>query len=87
MITIAVPAVGTLLIFALVVTPAATATMVATTPMRAIVVSTALCLVSIWGGLVLSAMFPAPPSFIIVALSTLFWGIAKGIEAARHRTA
>ena len=86
-ITIAVPAVGTLLIFALVVTPAATATMVTTTPMRAIVVSTALCLVSIWGGLVLSAMFPAPPSFIIVALSTLFWGIAKGIEAARHRTA
>lgn len=86
-ITIAVPAVGTLLIFALVVTPAATATMVTTTPIRAIVVSTALCLVSIWGGLVLSAMFPAPPSFIIVALSTLFWGIAKGIEAARHRTA
>ena len=86
-ITIAVPAVGTLLIFALVVTPAATATMVTTTPMRAIGVSTALCLVSIWGGLVLSAMFPAPPSFIIVALSTLFWGIAKGIEAARHRTA
>lgn len=86
-ITIAVPAVGTLLIFALVVTPAATATIVTTTPMRAIVVSTALCLVSIWGGLVLSAMFPAPPSFIIVALSTLFWGIAKGIEAARHRTA
>ena len=27
-------------------------------------------------------MFPAPPSFIIVALSTLFWGIAKGIDDA-----
>ncbi|MEF2737799.1 MAG: metal ABC transporter permease [Bifidobacterium choerinum] len=84
-ITIAVPAVGTLLIFALVVTPAATATVVTTTPLRAIVASTALCLVSIWGGLVLAAMFPAPPSFVIVTLSTLFWGIAKGVEALRRR--
>lgn len=86
-ITIAVPAVGTLLIFALVVTPAATATIVTTTPLRAILVSTALCLVSIWGGLVIAAMFPAPPSFVIVTLSTLFWGIAKGIESLRHRSA
>lgn len=84
-ITIAVPAVGTLLIFALVVTPAATATVVTTTPLRAIVVSTALCLVSIWGGLVLAAMFPAPPSFVIVTLSTLFWGVAKGVEALHRR--
>lgn len=84
-ITIAVPAVGTLLIFALVVTPAATATVVTTTPLRAIVVSTAVCLVSIWGGLVLAAMFPAPPSFVIVTLSTLFWGVAKGVEALRRR--
>lgn len=84
-ITIAVPAVGTLLIFALVVTPAATATVVTTTPLRAIVASTALCLFSIWGGLVLAAMFPAPPSFVIVTLSTLFWGIAKGVEALRRR--
>lgn len=86
-ITIAVPAVGTLLIFALVVTPAATATIVTTTPLRAILVSTALCLVSIWGGLVIAAMFPAPPSFVIVTLSTLFWGIAKGIESLRHHSA
>ncbi|MEE1295332.1 MAG: metal ABC transporter permease [Bifidobacterium sp.] len=84
-ITIAVPAVGTLLIFALVVTPAATATIVTDTPLRAIVVSTVLCLVSIWGGLVLSAMFPAPPSFIIVTLSTIFWALAKGWEALRAR--
>lgn len=86
-ITIAVPAVGTLLIFALVVTPAATSTMITTTPMRAIIVSTALCLLAIWGGLILSAMFPAPPSFIIVTLSTIFWIIAKIYVACRHRNA
>ncbi|WP_455593942.1 metal ABC transporter permease [Bifidobacterium merycicum] len=84
-ITIAVPAVGTLLIFALVITPAATANILTGTPFRSMVVSGLLCLAAIWGGLVISAMFPAPPSFIIVTLSTLFWAIAKGIEAWRRR--
>ena len=60
-ITIAVPAVGTLLIFALVITPAATANAIVASPFKAMVIATVLCLVSIWGGLVLSAMFPAPP--------------------------
>lgn len=84
-ITIAVPAVGTLLIFALVITPSATANILTGTPFRSMVVSGLLCLAAIWGGLVISAMFPAPPSFIIVTLSTLFWAIAKGIEAWRRR--
>ena len=84
-ITIAVPAVGTLLIFALVITPAATANIIAGTPLRAMMLASVLCLVAIWGGLVLAAMFPAPPSFIIVTLSTLFWAIAKAANAARHR--
>lgn len=84
-ITIAVPAVGTLLIFALVITPAATANAIVASPFKAMVIATVLCLVSIWGGLVLSAMFPAPPSFIIVTLSTLFWAIAKGVPSLRHR--
>ena len=60
-ITIAVPAVGTLLIFALVITPAATANILAGSPFKAMVIASVLCLVSIWAGLVLSAMFPAPP--------------------------
>lgn len=84
-ITIAVPAVGTLLIFALVITPAAAANIIARSPFRAMVMATALCLAAIWGGLVLSAMFPAPPSFIIVALSTAFWALARGVAALRKR--
>lgn len=83
-ITVAVPAVGTLLIFALVVTPAATANILTSTPLRSMLLSSVLCLASIWGGLVISAMFPAPPSFVIVAISTLFWLLAEGIEALRH---
>ncbi|RBQ00081.1 metal ABC transporter permease [Bifidobacterium xylocopae] len=87
-ITIAVPAVGTLLIFALIVTPAATANILVASPIKAMAVSGLDCLVSIWGGLILSAMFPAPPSFIIVTLSTLMWGLAMGgskLSARRAR--
>ena len=54
-------------------------------PFAAMVVSTVICLISIWGGLLVSAMFPAPPSFIIVTISTLFWIVAKIIESARRR--
>ncbi|BDR54472.1 zinc ABC transporter permease [Bombiscardovia apis] len=84
-ITIAVPAVGTLLIFALIVTPAATANIMVASPLKAMIVSGCICLVSIWGGLVLSTMFPAPPSFIIVSISTLIWAIAQAGQSLKHR--
>jgi len=63
--------------------PGATANIIARSPFKAMVVATVICLISIWGGLVISAMFPAPPSFIIVTLSTLFWAIAKAVETMR----
>ena len=69
--------------FTLVITPAATANILAGSPFKAMVIASVLCLVSIWAGLVLSAMFPAPPSFIIVTLSTLFWALAKAVETLR----
>lgn len=76
-ITLAVPAVGTLLIFALVITPAASATMLTARPLRAMIIASGICLVSIWTGLLLAAMFPAPPSFVIVTISTLIWLIIR----------
>lgn len=84
-VTIAVPAVGTLLVFALVITPAATANIIAPSPFRSMLIAGCLCLVSIWGGLAISAMFPAPPSFIIVTISTLFWAVAKAVNGLRQR--
>ncbi|KFI73292.1 ABC transporter, permease protein, probably The Mn2 /Zn2 transporter [Bifidobacterium minimum] len=84
-ITISVPAVGTLLVFALVVTPAATSMMVTSSPVAAMLVSGLLCLISIWGGLALSTMVPMPPSFVIVTLSTIIWGAAHAIHAIRVR--
>lgn len=83
-ITISVQAVGTLLIFALVVTPAAAANGIARSPFRAMVLACFICLVSIWGGLLVSSMFPTPPSFVIVTISTLIWAVARFVESRRH---
>ncbi|WP_300766909.1 metal ABC transporter permease [uncultured Bifidobacterium sp.] len=80
-ITISVPAVGTLLVFALVVTPAATSMMITSSPVAAMGMSGMLCLLSIWGGLTISTMFPAPPSFVIVTLSTLIWAGVHAVHS------
>lgn len=86
-ITMAVQVVGTLLLFALVVTPAATALRVTARPGRVAALAVALALGSVWGGLVLAAMVNLPPSFLIVALAVLAWIVvlvATGPRAARR---
>ncbi|MDH6196327.1 zinc/manganese transport system permease protein [Mycobacterium frederiksbergense] len=72
-VTMAVQAVGTLLLFALVVTPAATAIMVTARPLAAMAISTVIGLVSVWAGLAVSAMFNMPPSFVIVTIACTCW--------------
>lgn len=72
-VTMAVQAVGTLLLFALVVTPAATALMVTARPVMAMAVSAAIGLLSVWAGLAFSAMFNLPPSFVIVSIVCAVW--------------
>lgn len=72
-VTMAVQAVGTLLLFALVVTPAATAIMLVARPGMAMAVSTVIATVSVWTGLAGSAMFNLPPSFVIVSIVCILW--------------
>ena len=72
-VTMAVQAVGTLLLFALVVTPAATALMLTARPILAMAVSAVIGLISVWAGLALSAMFNLPPSFVIVTIACAVW--------------
>ncbi|MGW0159788.1 metal ABC transporter permease [Mycobacterium sp. NPDC003323] len=72
-ITMAVQAVGTLLLFALVVTPAATAIMLTAKPPAAMAISTVISLVSVWAGLAVSAVFNMPPSFVIVTIACVIW--------------
>lgn len=82
-ITMAVQAVGTLLLFALVVTPAATAIMLTARPVLAMLVSTALSLLAVWAGLVVSSIFDLPPSFVIVTIVCLVW---LGVWSVAQRT-
>jgi zinc/manganese transport system permease protein len=79
-VTMAVQAVGTLLLFALVVTPAATAIMLTPRPVLAMVASTAISLSAVWLGLGASAMFNLPPSFPIVTIACVVWAIVWVID-------
>lgn len=72
-VTMAVQAVGTLLLFALVVTPAATAIMLTPRPGAAMVISAVIGVVSVWLGIGASAMFNMPPSFVIVLIACSVW--------------
>jgi len=72
-VTMAVQAVGTLLLFALVVTPAATAIMLTPRPGMAMVLSAVIGLGAVWLGLAASAMFNLPPSFPIVTIACVIW--------------
>lgn len=85
-VTMAVQAVGTLLLFALVVTPAATALMLTARPILAMAVSAVIGLISVWVGLALSAMFNLPPSFVIVTIACAVWLVVWAVSRAPRPT-
>ncbi len=82
-ITMAVQVVGTLLLFALVVTPPATALRLTARPSRVVLLGVTIGLISVISGLVLSVMFNLPPSFFIVSCSFLIWILV--LAATRSR--
>jgi zinc/manganese transport system permease protein len=86
-ITMAVQVVGTLLLFALVVTPAATALRITARPGRVALIAVALALAAVWGGLVLSAMVDLPPSFFIVSLAVSAWVVVLALVGRRGNRA
>jgi zinc/manganese transport system permease protein len=79
-VTMAVQAVGTLLLFALVVTPAATAIMLTPKPPAAMLGSTVISVISVWLGVGLSAMFNLPPSFLIITIACTVWLVVWVVE-------
>ena len=86
-VTMAVQVVGTLLLFALVVTPSATALAITARPARVAVLGGAVGLASVWVGLVLAAMFNLPPSFFIVTVSFAVWLVVRTVTTLRERRA
>ncbi|MDR2799051.1 MAG: metal ABC transporter permease, partial [Bifidobacteriaceae bacterium] len=78
-VAMSVEVVGTLLLFALVITPAASAIYISANPIKTIVLSCAFSLFSVWSGLLASIMFSLPPSFAIVTISFLVWCLNRVI--------
>jgi zinc/manganese transport system permease protein len=76
----AVQVVGVLLVFALLVAPAAAAERLTSRPATAIGLSIILGLVFTWGGLILAFMGHWPVSFYIAALSALFYFAAVRVS-------
>ncbi len=84
--TVAVQVVGTLLLFALLVTPPAAALRFSARPVVVCGLGTLFGLVSVVLGLVVSVVFNLPPSFFIVTVSTLIWATSLVSTRERHRS-
>ncbi len=82
----AVQVVGVLLIFALLVTPAAIAERLTTTPGRGLLVSAALSLAFTWGGLFISYYVAYPVSFFITSLAFGSYLATRATQALTTRT-
>jgi zinc/manganese transport system permease protein len=89
-VAVAVQVVGVLLIFALLVTPAAIAQDITTRPVTAIVVAVTLAMIFLWTGLVIGYFTPYPVSFFITTFAFATYLIVHGgrsihQQMTRHR--
>ncbi|MHB8611942.1 MAG: metal ABC transporter permease [Candidatus Dormibacteraceae bacterium] len=85
-VTEAVQVVGVLLIFALIVTPAAIAVRFTSRPFAAIGIGVSLALAFTWAGLAIAYYSPHPVSFFITSLAFGAYLIARLVTSARFRT-
>jgi zinc/manganese transport system permease protein len=79
--SIAVQVVGVLLIFSLMVTPAAIAQRLTKRPQRAVVVSVAIALMATWLGLFIAFYEPYPVSFFITSIVFILYLLVRFISA------
>jgi zinc/manganese transport system permease protein len=82
-VTVAAQVVGVLLIFALIVAPAAIAERVARTPAQAIGMATGLALAFSWLGLAAAYYSTPGPSFYITAFAFAAYLLTRAVEALR----
>jgi zinc/manganese transport system permease protein len=76
----AVQIVGVLLIFALLVTPAATAERIATRPFQMLLLTVLLALLFTWGGLVIAYYLPYPLGFFITTLAFVTYLVVRFVK-------
>jgi zinc/manganese transport system permease protein len=82
-VAVAVQVVGVLLIFALLVTPAAIAQQLTARPERAIALAVGLALLFTWVGLAIGYFTPYPVGFYITTLAFGTYALARGGRALR----
>jgi zinc/manganese transport system permease protein len=82
----AVPAVGALLVFALLVTPAASIRKMVTRPFLGLVLSALLALLITWAGLTIAFYLSYPVSFDISMLGFIIYLLVLGNQQVRART-
>lgn len=80
----AVQVVGVLLIFALLVTPAAIAEQVTARPALGMLISAVLALLFTWGGLTVAFFLPYPVSFFITTFAFGAYVLVRGLGLAWH---
>jgi zinc/manganese transport system permease protein len=82
----ATQAVGALLLLALLAAPAGTAQRLTNRPYLAFLLSPAIAVACVWGGIVISYLVAnVPPSFAIVALAAGFYFVTLVLTTLRHR--
>jgi len=82
-----VQAVGALLVFALMVTPAAVAQNLTTSPYTGMVLSAAVAVLAVWLGLTLAFYIAYPASFFITALAFGSFIVSLGINRVHRKAA
>jgi zinc/manganese transport system permease protein len=85
MVAVAVQVVGVLLIFALLVTPAAIAQRLTTRPARAVALAAALALLFTWLGLAVAYFTPYPVGFFITTFAFAAYALVRGGERVLGR--
>ncbi|HEY7984662.1 MAG TPA: metal ABC transporter permease [Ktedonobacterales bacterium] len=85
-VAVAVQVVGVLLIFALLVTPAAIAQQVTAHPSRAIALAMGLAVAFTWVGLAVGYFTEYPVGFVITTLAFATYALARGGRALRKRS-
>jgi zinc/manganese transport system permease protein len=79
--------VGALLVFGLMVTPAAVAQNLTTNPYAGLALSVAVALLAVWLGLTLAFYISYPVSFFITALAFGSFIVSLGISGSRRKGA
>ncbi len=84
--SIAVQVVGVLLIFSLMVTPAAAAHLLARRPINGIYISIAIALLTTWFGIFIAFYIPYPVSFFITSSTFILYFIIRSIKTIKKRS-